>query len=128
MSKTTMPILPVEAYTSQEWFDKEQELIFGNTWQFAGLMEDIQDPGDYITVQCGHQNIVVLNNQTHELTIGEDKTILQSLKEANLNPSFSCESGVCGTCVAKVTNGKAEMKSCMALDDDDIEKGLILTC
>jgi len=49
MSKQrTMPVLPVEAYTSQEWFDKEQKIIFGNSWQFAGLAEDIQDPGDYI--------------------------------------------------------------------------------
>ena len=24
--RRTMPVLPVEAYTSQEWFDREQEL------------------------------------------------------------------------------------------------------
>lgn len=62
-----MPILPVEAYTSQEWFDKEQQIIFGNTWQFAGLAEDIQDPGDYITVQCGHQNIVIVKGRDQRL-------------------------------------------------------------
>ncbi|MCP4438610.1 MAG: aromatic ring-hydroxylating dioxygenase subunit alpha [Aureispira sp.] len=62
-----MPILPVEAYTSQDWFDKEQELIFGNSWQFAGLIEDIQDPGDYITVQCGTQNIVVVKGRDQRL-------------------------------------------------------------
>ena len=60
MTQGKMPILPVEAYTSQEWFDQEQKIIFGNTWQFAGLVEDIQEPGDYITVQCGHQNIVIV--------------------------------------------------------------------
>ena len=62
-----MPILPVEAYTSQEWFDKEQEIIFGNTWQFAGLAEDIQHAGDYITVQCGHQNIVIVKGRDQRL-------------------------------------------------------------
>lgn len=62
-----MPILPVDAYTSQEWLDKELELIFGNTWQFAGLMEDIQDPGDYITVQCGNQNILVVKGRDQRL-------------------------------------------------------------
>jgi len=44
-----MPVLPVEAYTSQEWFDQEQRNIFGNSWQFAGFVEDIQDAGDYST-------------------------------------------------------------------------------
>ncbi len=58
--KGKMPILPVEAYTSQEWFDREQKIIFGNTWQFAGLTEDLQEAGDYVTVQCGHQNIVIV--------------------------------------------------------------------
>lgn len=65
--KRTMPVLPVEAYTSQEWFDKEQRVIFGNSWQFAGLAEDIQDPGDYITVQCGHQNIVIVKGRDQRL-------------------------------------------------------------
>ena len=60
MNNRTMPILPVEAYISQEWFDKEQKIIFGNSWQFAGLVEDVQDPGDYVAVQCGHQNIVIV--------------------------------------------------------------------
>lgn len=66
-NQRTMPILPVEAYTSQEWFDKEQKIIFGNTWQFAGLAEDIQDPGDYLTVQCGHQNILIVKSHDQRL-------------------------------------------------------------
>lgn len=67
MTSNKMPVLPVEAYTSQEWFDQEQRKIFGNTWQFAGLVEDIQDPGDYITVQCGHQNIVIVKGRDQRL-------------------------------------------------------------
>jgi len=66
-NQRTMPILPIEAYTSQEWFDKEQEIIFGNSWQFAGLVEDIRDPGDYIAVQCGHQNIVIVKGRDQRL-------------------------------------------------------------
>ena len=71
---------------------------------------------------------VSLNGQNHELTVPKGKTILQVLKEAKLNPPYSCESGVCGTCVAKITNGKAEMKACMALEDKEIAEGKILTC
>ena len=65
--KKTMPILPVEAYTSQAWFEKEQAEIFGNTWQFAGLVEDLKDPGDYSSVQCGHQNIVAVKGRDQRL-------------------------------------------------------------
>lgn len=66
-AKKGMPLLPIEAYTSQDWFDKEQELIFGNTWQYAGLTEDLQDPGDYITVQCGNQNILIVKGRDQRL-------------------------------------------------------------
>ena len=59
--------LKAEAYTSKEWFDREMELIFENSWQYAGLVEDIQNPGDYITVQCGRFNIMVLMGKEGEL-------------------------------------------------------------
>jgi len=62
-----IPILPKEAYTSQNWFDQEQRLIFGNSWQFAGFIEDVQAPGDYLTVQCGFQNIVVVKGENEQL-------------------------------------------------------------
>lgn len=62
-----MPVLPVSAYTSQDWFEKEQTHIFGNTWQFAGLAEDIKESGDYITVQCGLQNILVVKGKDQAL-------------------------------------------------------------
>lgn len=55
-----MPVLQVKAYTSQEWFDLEQQTIFSRTWQFAGFVEDLTDPGDCITVQAGLNNILVL--------------------------------------------------------------------
>ncbi|MGI9372822.1 MAG: hypothetical protein ACR2OJ_10025, partial [Hyphomicrobiales bacterium] len=52
--------LPVEAYTSQEWFDREQEKIFSRTWAYAGFMEDISEPGQYLTVQAGLNNIFII--------------------------------------------------------------------
>lgn len=69
-----------------------------------------------------------LNGQKINVTIPKGKTILAVLKESNSKPPYSCESGICGTCVAKLKKGTAEMKSCMALEDKEIEQGLILTC
>ncbi|NEO87205.1 MAG: aromatic ring-hydroxylating dioxygenase subunit alpha [Spirulina sp. SIO3F2] len=62
-----MFILPKEAYTSQDWFDREQALIFSRTWRFAGFVEDLCDPGDYITVQAGLNNILVLLDEQKQL-------------------------------------------------------------
>ena len=59
-SETQIFNLPISAYTSQEWFDKEQEKIFSKTWCYAGFIEDVQEPGDFITVQAGLNNIFVV--------------------------------------------------------------------
>lgn len=64
----TIPILPVEAYLSQQWFDKEQELIFSKTWQFAGFREELEAHGDYITVQAGLNNIIIIVDETGQLS------------------------------------------------------------
>ncbi len=52
--------LPVEAYTSQDWFDREQERIFSRLWRYAGFVEDVAEPGQYITVQAGLNPILVV--------------------------------------------------------------------
>ncbi len=69
-----------------------------------------------------------VHGKSYELIVPENKTILQVLKEAEAEPPYSCESGVCGTCVARLTEGKAQMKVCMALEEEDIKNNKILTC
>ncbi|MEM1182594.1 MAG: hypothetical protein AAGM22_29885 [Acidobacteriota bacterium] len=32
-------LLPVEAYTSRPWFDREMVEIFSKTWRYAGFRE-----------------------------------------------------------------------------------------
>jgi len=66
-NKKMMHKLPVEAYTSKDWFDKEMKSIFSNTWQFAGFIEDISEKGDYITVQAGLNSILIVRGRDHKL-------------------------------------------------------------
>lgn len=93
--------------------------------QFGGNIEDVNT--DIAAVENA-QLKATLNGETHQFAVPKGKTILDALKAANTNPPYSCESGVCATCVAKVTKGKAEMKACMGLEQEDLDKGLVLTC
>lgn len=65
--KPMMHALPVEAYTSQEWFDLEMKHVFSKTWQFAGFVEDVANPGDYISVQAGLNNIFIIKGRDNRL-------------------------------------------------------------
>lgn len=62
-----MPLLPVEAYTSREWFDREQERIFSRTWACAGFAEDVAEPGQYVSVQAGLNNIFIVMGRDRRL-------------------------------------------------------------
>ncbi|MCG7532791.1 aromatic ring-hydroxylating dioxygenase subunit alpha [Psychrobium sp. MM17-31] len=55
-------LLPVTAYTQQQFFELELRHIFSETWAFAGFVEELQNDGDYLTVQAGLNNLVVIKN------------------------------------------------------------------
>ncbi|MFR9750899.1 aromatic ring-hydroxylating oxygenase subunit alpha [Nocardia sp. 004] len=59
--------LPVAAYTSQEWFDREQDRIFSRVWHYAGFAEEVSKPGQYLPVQAGKSNILIVMGRDHRL-------------------------------------------------------------
>ena len=56
------------------------------------------------------------------------ETLLESARRAGLSPPFSCEAGNCGTCMARLIEGKATMRNNDVLEDDELADGYVLTC
>lgn len=71
---------------------------------------------------------VTLDGKVHDLTIPAGKTILETLIAEGQNPPYSCTSGACSTCIAKVTAGEVKMDVNHALDPDEVTEGYVLTC
>ncbi|WP_171176029.1 ferredoxin--NADP reductase [Ruegeria sp. HKCCD8929] len=71
---------------------------------------------------------ITLGGARHSIDVAKGQTVLDAAKSAGLKPPFSCQSGVCGACRAKLTKGDVHMRARMALEDADIAKGAILTC
>ena len=55
-------------------------------------------------------------------------TILQAARSAGLRAPSSCETGTCATCMARVIEGRVEMRNNEALTDDEVADGWVLTC
>jgi ferredoxin len=55
-------------------------------------------------------------------------TLLQTARSAGLSPPSSCETGSCGTCMGRLTEGSARMNNNDALEDDEVAEGWVLTC
>lgn len=56
-------LLPAEAYTSEDWFRREQEHLFRACWYFAGMEDDVADVGDFTCVTVGTDPLVVVRDE-----------------------------------------------------------------
>ncbi len=71
---------------------------------------------------------VIISGKRHEVSLQGKESILDAMRRLQLDPPYSCLSGACATCMAKVTEGSVAMDACFALDDDEIKKGFVLSC
>ncbi len=71
---------------------------------------------------------IVLDDAETTFDMRMDELILDAAIAKGLDAPYSCQGGVCSSCLAKVIEGTAVMERNTILDDDEIEEGLILTC
>ncbi|MFO1330144.1 MAG: 1,2-phenylacetyl-CoA epoxidase subunit PaaE [Rubrivivax sp.] len=72
---------------------------------------------------------VLRDGVTREVPFGSgDESILAAAARAGLDVPYSCKSGVCATCRAKVLEGRVRMDRNFALEKADLEAGFVLTC
>ncbi len=57
-----------------------------------------------------------------------DESILAAASRAGMDVPYSCKSGVCATCRARLLEGQVRMDRNFALEKADLEAGFILTC
>ncbi|MDQ0571927.1 ring-1,2-phenylacetyl-CoA epoxidase subunit PaaE [Variovorax paradoxus] len=72
---------------------------------------------------------IVRDGLQREIAFTEGQpSILDAASAAGLEVPFSCTSGVCGTCRAKLVEGEVRMERNFALDKNEVAAGFVLTC
>lgn len=64
----------------------------------------------------------------YSIETSEDLTILELALENDIDAPYSCQGGICSTCLARIVKGSVTMDDNQILTDDEVEEGLILTC
>ena len=71
---------------------------------------------------------VLLDDEEFTFTMKQTDDILAAALRNDVDAPYSCQGGVCSSCLAKVTEGKALMAKNNILTDDEVDDGFILTC
>ena len=73
--------------------------------------------------------VIVRDGLRRELQFSrEQASILDCASATGMELPFSCTSGVCGTCRAKVLSGQVRMERNFALEKHEVEAGFVLAC
>ena len=77
----------------------------------------------------GHTKITVLvDDEETTFEMSQKQTLLEAALKQGLDAPYSCQGGICSSCLARIKSGTAEMKKNSILTDGEIAEGLILTC
>ena len=71
---------------------------------------------------------VLLDDEETTFSMKQSDDILAASLRNKLDAPYSCQGGVCSSCLAIVTEGKAIMKNNHILTDEELADGYILTC
>jgi ring-1,2-phenylacetyl-CoA epoxidase subunit PaaE len=94
------------------------------TGQVGAVLHQAQ-PGDAAKARI----TIIRDGLAREIAFSrEQPSILDAASAAGLEVPFSCTSGVCGTCRAKLVEGKVRMERNFALDKKEVAAGYVLTC
>lgn len=121
---------------------------FGMITDARAVLDDLEVPRERVHVELFHvdepppevrrpatvvagrtsQVTVVLDGRTTTSSMAMDSSILDSARGTRADLPFACKGGVCGTCRARLSSGRVDMRRNYALEEHEVERGFVLTC
>ena len=71
---------------------------------------------------------IIYEGEEHRITVEPDSTILETALDQDIDLPYSCQSGLCTACRAKLISGKVKMDEEEGLSDSEREQGYVLIC
>jgi ring-1,2-phenylacetyl-CoA epoxidase subunit PaaE len=77
----------------------------------------------------GHTKVtMMIDGDEATFEMSQKQTLLEAALKQGLDAPYSCQGGICSSCLCRITKGSAEMKKNSILTDSEIAEGLVLSC
>jgi ring-1,2-phenylacetyl-CoA epoxidase subunit PaaE len=84
-----------------------------------------------MNAKAKEENIIVtiiVDEEIKNIKMSKKETVLEAALRNDIDAPYSCQGGVCSSCVARITEGEVVMMQNQILTENEIAEGLILTC
>lgn len=71
---------------------------------------------------------IMLDDEETTFVMDQKKSVLEAALDENIDAPYSCQGGICSSCLARLTEGEVKMRQNNILTDGELAEGLILTC
>jgi ring-1,2-phenylacetyl-CoA epoxidase subunit PaaE len=71
---------------------------------------------------------ILVDEETFTIEMSKKESVLDAALKNDIDAPYSCQGGICSSCVARLTEGKAIMRQNNILTNSELAEGLILTC
>ena len=87
-----------------------------------------EDAIDDSTIDGDTKITVLVDDEESTFNMSQKKSILEATLAEKIDAPYSCQGGICSSCVARIKEGEATMRQNNILTENEIAEGLILTC
>lgn len=92
----------------------------------ASKPAEIKEEG---SVSSGNTQItIIVDDETTTFEMSQKQTVLEAALDKDLDAPYSCQGGICSSCLARVKEGEVTMRQNNILTDSEVAEGLTLTC
>jgi ring-1,2-phenylacetyl-CoA epoxidase subunit PaaE len=71
---------------------------------------------------------ITVDDEDFTFDMDTSETILDAALKQKIDAPYSCQGGICSSCICRVTEGKAIMENNQILTDSELADGMILAC
>lgn len=74
------------------------------------------------------QATIIVDDEETTIEMSQKQTILEAALDEDIDAPYSCQGGICSSCLARLKEGEVIMRQNNILTESEVAQGLILTC